>query len=126
MEYQIKTLRQRNGFYITRPLKIMKTKTKQTIKDKLISLAEQKGFNWRLHPQFNKYDYYLWMCKLQKWLREKYNIHIILFINTLDCKYEIQVYNCNEEPYYLFGANGFKMYEQTLEKALQNTLTLLI
>ncbi len=50
----------------------------------LIQLAEEKGFfgklicNDQVYTQNKDYNEvsYVWMCELQKWLRDKYSLHI--------------------------------------------------
>jgi hypothetical protein len=45
--------------------------------EKLLQLATDKGFfdNFFIYQG----DYYLWLCNLQKWLREKYAIHVFIY-----------------------------------------------
>lgn len=47
------------------------------MKDELIELSKEKGFlsRDRLVSVYDSY-YYLWMCELQQWLREKHDIEI--------------------------------------------------
>ena len=45
----------------------------------LIQLSKEKGFISRDNLIKVNADYkYLWMCELQKWLREVHNIHIVI------------------------------------------------
>lgn len=46
-------------------------------KKQLIRLAKKKGFDQKCPGNdgiINPFDFYLWMCKLQKWLREEHGL----------------------------------------------------
>ena len=48
----------------------------------LIKESRNKGFMSRNNlVQVNDDYYYLWMCELQKWLRDIYNIVVLLHMN---------------------------------------------
>lgn len=56
----------------------------EPMKTKLIELAKEVGFGavlmqnviYKAYPDLEPIRYYLWMCELQKWIREAYNIRI--------------------------------------------------
>ena len=87
--------------------------------NKLRELADEKGFliyGWDLPKNTKNYDY-LYMCLLQKWLRDNHEIHI---------KVELDVYAL----YYLTSIlidtyrswkkidTMFRTYEEALQEAL--------
>ena len=55
-------------------------------------------------------------CQLQKWLREKHNIHICIWHNDLTEKYRVD--NSDDDKEY-------KTYEEALETALYEALNLI-
>ena len=101
----------------------------------LIASAKEKGFESHIIGKSveakysNKDFYYLWMCELQKWLREEHNIHIEIHLvikpigNTI---YKSEVYK-------VFGdmkigthfLEYYQTYEQALEEGLKETLKLM-
>ena len=91
----------------------------------LIEKAKEKGF-WKnlkiasdgfIHP----IDKYVWMCLLQKWLRDEHNIFVEISWYD-DCfNTEITV----EETARLEGRGEYKTYEQALEEALTKALELI-
>ena len=58
------------------------------MKEKLISLAKEKGFESTVigKSATAKYSkkpfYYLWLCELQRWLRAEHNIHVYIASKT--------------------------------------------
>ncbi len=95
-------------------------------KQELIKLATDKGFTSKIigksvdNKSIEKDFYYLWMCELQKWLRDTHNIDIIIKPWTGD--------NIGEKNYaadiYLFGTRTYKKLkrEKTYELALEEGL----
>lgn len=63
--------------------------SEKTMNKELVKLAKEKDFlgyfpkEWEYHTK-EPLRYYFWLCELQKWLRDKYNIHVeVLLIDTL-------------------------------------------
>lgn len=92
------------------------------MKEQLIQLAKDKGFislvigkSVTAKYSNNPY-YYLWLCELQKWLREKHHRHINIrhlgsnFFVTLSGGEHVNL------------GNQFRYYEEALEKGLQEQL----
>ena len=52
------------------------------MKEELLKLANEKGY----FSNFYNVDYYLWLCSLQNWLRNKHNIHTFIYprVQTTD------------------------------------------
>lgn len=115
------------------------------MKDQLITfetakLAKEKGFDelthffWLINP--NRINYFKIASNqkdrllaptqslLQKWLREKYNIHIIIIPhNNIKLDFTISVLQLGNKIMVGFEENGsFNTYEQALEEALQEAL----
>lgn len=103
------------------------------MKEQLIKLAKEKGFESIMYNQLiihriwtkleDSHAYYLWLCELQKWLREKH-VKIISVEFELDC-YEVYI----DEKYYV-GSYGlgktFLAYKQALEKGVFEALKLIL
>ena len=104
------------------------------MKEQLIKLANDKGFTSHIigkavdAKHSNKDFYHLWMCELQKWLREVHNIDI----DITRCN----VQNHNDGVGYQYeyitpvieSISDFKIYktyEEALEKGLQEALKLI-
>lgn len=98
------------------------------MKDELMKLSQDKGFLSRdAYVNVTLSYYYLWMCELQQWLREKHNILV-----TIDCdpdvyngkiNYITSVRNCNRNSDALgvriaHGFSMFQYYETALEQGL--------
>lgn len=99
-------------------------------------LAKKKGFNWSCSyepflanwndtPSTNSYDRVSLPTQslLQKWLREKHQIHIVM-IPTPENHYtfklmDIGVEDIERPPYNEVEANDYDTYEACLEAALQ-------
>ena len=104
---------------------------------KIAKLAEEKGFKTKTVTTKVTNDYllggknvmitemciYLWMCELQKWLREVHNIHItVTSISQESWQYHIQ------KPKDKLGDNyneDYENYEEALEDGLQEALKLI-
>jgi hypothetical protein len=109
------------------------------MKTKLIELATSKqiGFtsqmftdtNWK-HSLKEDLRYYLWMCELQKWCREEYDMLVLIESDMLT--YDVSIYGkyalqeirlssyLSDPQTYLFTT-----YEQALEEGLYQTLLLI-
>ena len=103
----------------------------------LIELSKNNGFVSKdnLITVSDSY-YYLWMCELQKWLREEHNISVCVGFRHTDTKiieginnvyYDVNIYEIE-------GGDAYKKiklseirydYEQALEKGLQEALKFL-
>jgi len=103
------------------------------MKEELISLAKEKGFMAiLLRPipykegtrwySLESIRYYVWMCELQKWLREKYNIDIIITSAILG--YGYLIYN-RYPPKNIANNKVFQFYEEALEEGLKEGLKLI-
>lgn len=105
----------------------------------LIQLAEEKGFRDRficpkVIPNPENINDYLWMCELQKWLRDDYRIHIMVIP---DKTHDIgMLFNCavkiDAEDYsydliirYKSKIQEFELYEQALQEGLTQALKLI-
>ncbi len=91
------------------------------MKEQLIKLTNELDFYTEVGYCTNS-KYYLWLCELQKWLREKHNIIIsVMFeLNT----YEIYIDNGYDVG--SFGLNKvWKTYEEALEAGLFEALKLI-
>ena len=100
--------------------------------EELIKLAKEKGFQSiinssvatdRLNMSLDDADY-LWMCELQKWLREKHNIHVFIHYNTLTEKHRIE-YITHIDKEIENEYSEFITHEQALEQALIEGLKLI-
>ena len=99
------------------------------MKEQLIELAHKKEFISRDRLIIvNDSYYYLWMCELQKWLREKYNIHISIDWNV-DLKGNYCFMIDKEDKFCVYDGyknnNYFDSYEKCLEFALFKALKLI-
>jgi len=89
----------------------------------LIKLSKEKKFISKDNLVTINSDYfYLWMCELQKWLREVHNIDIIITSNLLG--YGYLLYN-RYPPKNITNSNTYQTYEQALEEGLQTALNLI-
>ena len=104
---------------------------------KIAKLAKEKGFktktvtigftnNYLLggkNVMITEMCIYLWMCELQKWLREVHNIHItVTSISQESWQYHIQ------KPKDKLGDNyneDYENYEEALEDGLYQALLLI-
>ena len=91
------------------------------MKEKLISLAKEKGFvsniiGKSVESVYSKKDfYYLWMCELKKWLIKNYNINVFC-------------YRPNETGYWAYNLENKAKYnsiKEALELGLFETLNLI-
>jgi len=106
------------------------------MKEQLLNLARDKGFNsiFSVGIHVNELGWLFWLVELQKWLREVYNIHIVISVDFYKdginylwqvFKYDVtKKYNC--EGTGIYGDNGeYPIYEQCLEAAIQESLKLI-
>lgn len=104
-----------------------------TTKEQLISSAKEKGFRTHMYYLIERVDieYYLWMCELQKWLREIHNIHIQLHYDANNHNWEYRMFLLKEYIYdtgynkVVLSFNKNISYEQALEAGLLESLNLI-
>ena len=97
---------------------------------KLLELSREKGFMSRdnLIGVSESY-YYLWMCELQKWLREEHQIHIKITVFedgtwAGDLIYKDAEYEW-DDPNAPYDADDCKSYEKVLEICLIKALEII-
>lgn len=115
------------------------------MKEKLIKLSKEKNFNSDfLHNEPYKYNtkenlrYYLWLCELQKWLREKHKIFIMINDSNGVLEQEhfrFQISELHKHNVYKMSCSAFNFgnkkegnyttYEEALEKAIFEALELI-
>lgn len=101
------------------------------MKEEIIKKSKSLGFISKVFSEAeitSELDYYLWMCELQKWLREKHNIDVYVVPNGSRNK------SINENLYhpilwlkdeYQSELHYEKKYELALEKVLFEALKLI-
>lgn len=74
---------------------------KQLTPTKLVKLANELGFVPENLTIGWKEDYYLWMCLLQKWLREIHKINILIdhIDSTIQYHYNYNISNANNREH---------------------------
>ena len=98
----------------------------------LIKESKNKGFMSRDNlVQVNDDYYYLWMCELQKWLRDVHNIDVLLHMN-MNNTYTAHIWKNNISINYnkdLLDVDWImpvgSKYEEILEEGLFHALTLI-
>jgi hypothetical protein len=116
------------------------------MKEQLISLAKEKEFESSVIGKSvnakysSKPFYYLWMCELQKWLREVHSIDVVMgperYKTGVNYMVQAQKWDLNvdEDSHYNFVVKGsywfndnneYPTYEDALEKGLQEALKLI-
>jgi hypothetical protein len=115
------------------------------MKEELISLANKLEFSGYLskeweHNTNEPLRYYFWMCELQKWLRDKYGIHITIdhVDSTIEYYYDYTLVTENDREFcdedftdqakhhYHYGKEWeYKTYEIALERGLVEALNLI-
>jgi hypothetical protein len=104
------------------------------MKQELITLANKKEFISEIigksveHKYTEKDFYYLWLCELQKWLKDKHNIHISIDWNIdLKGNYCFMIDTLDKFCIYdgYKNQNYFNTYEECLEFALEKALNLI-
>ena len=106
----------------------------------LIKTAKEKGFSTKavilmdgMNPEKlkdfeNEFIFYLWLCELQKWLRENKALFLTVGkeYNNLDLFYFEVSYNFKlPDGATLIEKENFKTYEQALESGLMEALKLI-
>ena len=96
------------------------------MKEELINRAFELGFKGgnilELFDSEKPNDYYLWMCLLQKWLREEHNIHLEVIPNEEQWHTVMYPLVCIDDA----GHYGdHKTYELALERGLIEALKLI-
>ena len=91
------------------------------MKDELIKLALQKDFLFIVD------SYYLWMCELQKWLRDKHNIHININTELDDgnIEYGVDIYTIDRKNFNCEYVGIDYTFDKVLEKGLFEALKLI-
>lgn len=95
--------------------------------NELAQLANEKGFIPENLTISWKEDYYLWVCSLQKWLREVHNILVIINPSRSEDegKLDCFIYDLYENGEYFHSSRDYKNYEASLEAGLLNALQLI-
>jgi hypothetical protein len=92
----------------------------------LIKLSREKDFRSKdnlisVNPSY----FYLWMCELQQWLRDKHECIIVILPFLLEDEsitYEYTNYSTQVQEELDHGDGPFNMYETALEAALISAL----
>ena len=101
------------------------------MEEQIISIAKEKGFISNIIGKSveakysNKDFYYLWMCELQKWLREVHNTYIAIipgFGDKIWYTYQIHADNGNA---FIDVEDSWDTYESALEESLKQGLLLI-
>ena len=97
----------------------------------LITLATEKGFKSVIQfsayigdnqiIKFERLKYYLWLCELQKWLRDVHNIHIVIWHNTSTNKHRVDFITLVDETI-IDNMGEFNSYEVALHTSLLKVL----
>ena len=92
----------------------------------LQELADEKGFfvfGWDLPKDTKEYDY-LYMCLLQKWLRDEHGIHISVDFDSNAHTFRFFLYyQRKQHPSYFVTYRDFEIFAN-YQEALQKALTL--
>jgi predicted patatin/cPLA2 family phospholipase len=100
---------------------------------KLLQLSKEKGFISRDNLIEVNSDYkYLWMCELQKWLREVHRIDVQVLRNKPGYdEYKVEIYKTDNTNSYIHFwikeedyIKWFESYEDALEEGLFEALNL--
>ena len=96
------------------------------MKEQLINLSREKGFMNRdnLVTVYDSY-YPLWMCELQKWLREVHKLIILIELNGGKDTFGFFIRNNHEEHRWVRTNDVYATYELALESALLEALNLI-
>jgi hypothetical protein len=97
---------------------------------KIINVAGNKGFISRDNLiELNEDNFYLWICELQQWLRDKKEIEIVIEVYTnadeTGKEYEYVNYSDRVESDLDHGDGPFDTYEEAIEAACMSGLNLL-
>jgi hypothetical protein len=96
----------------------------------LLELAEGKGFEcppvkavtWLSATNNSETEDYIILCLIQKWLREEHGIHVEVEVIFNPKSYGLMIWQ-NESN--MIDYEGFKTYEQALQKGLEEGLKLI-
>lgn len=97
---------------------------------KTAKLAKEKGFKNILFEDDLGGDVFPTQSLLQRWLREKHNIHIKIHSSNSD-RFSYEIYKMiirdaiNETSKHLHNKISFNTYEEVLEEGLQKALKLI-
>jgi hypothetical protein len=116
---------------------------KEIIPESTFKLAREKGFESKVIgksvcSKYSKNPYeYLWLCELQKWIREIHDIHIEISVvgDSRTYHYEYTIIISNDRDYndeYCFDSakrnynnNEYKTYEAALNDGLYEAVKLI-
>lgn len=98
----------------------------------LVNLSKEKGFTIKnIEEEKMEYiitKYYLWMCRLQQWLRDKHECIIVILPFLLEDEsltYEYTNYSNHIQEELDHGDGPFDTYEIALEAALISAVKLI-
>lgn len=86
----------------------------------LINLSKEKGFESKIkyadafHPN---YEYYIFLCELQKWLREEHKLHVLSYPSFVHIDTYIMLIFHNGNVF-AEGVSSKQTYEEALEQGL--------
>ena len=99
------------------------------MKEELIKLADEMHFRSMFFPSNillvsykEKKKHFLWMCEFQQWIRNTFNIDIVIVPNTLGYEYVIYY---RYPPKVERNRDFFQTYEETLQVALVKVIKLI-
>ena len=99
------------------------------MKEELIELADKINFRSMFFPSNillvsykEKKKHFLWMCEFQQWIRNTFNIDIVIVPNTLGYEYVIYY---RYPPKVERNRDFFQTYEETLQVALVKVIKLI-
>lgn len=112
------------------------------MKTELIQLSKELGFKalsqplqsatlakiGQLEESIADLSYYLWMCELQKWLRDVHKVIVTVdpIVGFSECNYSYNIYTKNNIWILShFTARTFSSPEETLQEGLYHALTLI-
>lgn len=111
----------------------MKSKSDLEEIKNMVNLSKTKGFESKVIGKsvFNKTSekdfYYLWLCELQRWLREEhsYFIYITPTLNSVsETEYKFTIYRLSDK-FRLLPSGEKNTYVKALEKGLFKSLELI-
>lgn len=101
-------------------------KSQEEKKLELIALSREKSFMSKDNlVKVNESYYYLWMCELQEWLREKYDINIGIEYYNSTKTYQYTIIHYHEKWDFYKGIIYYNTYEKALQKGLLEALKLI-
>ena len=78
---------------------------------------------WKYSSQEEE-RWYLWLCLVQKWIQEKYEIYITVFPGFGDEMWHM--FHIESREYFYQPQNSLSSYMEALEQAIFNSLQLII